>query len=267
LVGDILRKRREELGYDLREIAGILKIRYDYLKAIEDATLENLPEEVYVKGYIRAYAEHLKIDPESAINAYIQQISPSRSEDKEDREKIKLQQKKINSRYAFISIAIVLFAIMMSYIFFSPSPGGKNVSLPVKDISKELTLPPSENKKVIHPDENERVLTTTPIELNKTTTSLPSEPKKQDLSEADKFLHILEIHATDTTWLSVDIDKTYPKEILMKPGESLKFQAKNAFSLIIGNAGGIRLLFDKKEMGTLGEKGQVIKINLPDSRI
>ena len=112
-----------------------------------------------------------------------------------------------------------------------------------------------------------KVLTTTPIELNKTTPSLPSEPKKQDLSEADKFLHMLEIHATDTTWLSIVIDKTDSKEILMKPGESLKFQAKNTFSLIIGNAGGIRLLLNKKEMGTLGEKGQVIKMNLPDSRI
>ncbi|MFZ6017133.1 MAG: helix-turn-helix domain-containing protein [Nitrospirota bacterium] len=75
MVGEILKKRREESGQDLREIAKTLKIRYDYLKAIEDENFEKLPVEVYIRGYIREYAKILNINPEAAIKAYTQQVS------------------------------------------------------------------------------------------------------------------------------------------------------------------------------------------------
>ncbi|PIV65464.1 MAG: hypothetical protein COS10_11215, partial [Nitrospirae bacterium CG01_land_8_20_14_3_00_44_22] len=44
--GEILKKKREELGYNLKEIAHTLRIRFDYLKAIEEGTFEKLPVEV-----------------------------------------------------------------------------------------------------------------------------------------------------------------------------------------------------------------------------
>ncbi|MFZ6017132.1 MAG: DUF4115 domain-containing protein [Nitrospirota bacterium] len=75
--------------------------------------------------------------------------------------------------------------------------------------------------------------------------------------------HVLEVFAIDVTWLRVNIDGTMSKEVLLKPGESVKWYAKNGFSLKIGNAGGVRLIFDRKEIGKLGEKGQVTRLNLP----
>ena len=64
------------MGYNLKEIAKTLRIRSDYLKAIEEGTFEKLPVEVYTKGYIREYAKFLKTDPEIVIKAYIEKISP-----------------------------------------------------------------------------------------------------------------------------------------------------------------------------------------------
>ena len=80
MVGELLRKAREEAGEDLKEISKILKIRYDYLKAIEDGNFKYLPEEVYIKGYIREYAEFLHIDPATALAAYVRQTSPPKEE-------------------------------------------------------------------------------------------------------------------------------------------------------------------------------------------
>lgn len=76
---------------------------------------------------------------------------------------------------------------------------------------------------------------------------------------------MLEIHANDTVWLFVMIDQTETRELLMQPGEALQLQAKKGFSLKIGNAGGIRLVFDGKDIGRLGEKGAVINLDLPHS--
>ena len=113
MVGEILRKRREELGKDLREIADISKIRYDYLKAIEDEAFTKLPLEVYVKGYIREYAKILNIDPEVVIAAYIQQTSPSQAEKKEVPAEKTAQKKHLKIRYV-----LLLFLLLIPVVFF-----------------------------------------------------------------------------------------------------------------------------------------------------
>jgi hypothetical protein len=89
------------------------------------------------------------------------------------------------------------------------------------------------------------------------------ETKKENILKTEKLPHVLEIFSTDTTWLLVNIDNTNVKEMLLKPGTSVKLQAKNVFSLKIGNAGGVKLVFDGKEIGKIGEKNQVIKLTLP----
>jgi cytoskeletal protein RodZ len=231
LVGEILRKRREELGQDLHEISKTLKIRYKILKAIEDEEFEELPEEVYVKGYIREYSKILNIDPEIAVKAYIQQISPPQVENEEMPKNEDVYKKKLKIRYVLIP-ALLILIITVIFILF-------HFSL------EKTEMPPSspETKKEIPP---------------------PSVETKPEISPTVvETFHVLEVFATDTTWFSVNIDNTSTKDILLKPGESVKFQAKNGFSLKIGNAGGVKLIFDGKEIGKLGEKNQVIKLNLP----
>jgi cytoskeletal protein RodZ len=266
LVGDILKNRREELGHDLREISNTLKIKYDYLKAIEDGDLEKLPQEVYVKGYIREYAEHLRIDPEAAINAYVQQISPPQVENKDIPEKEPEKRKIPKIGYVLISLLFILITITLSYTIFSQK--GKDIKQPVEQTQKEISSPDAEPIKetpfssVVTPRE-------TTLSDSKKETPLPGTETKKEivLPKTDVPLQVLEVFATDTTWLLVLIDKTDPKEMLLKPGDSAKWHAKNSFSLKIGNAGGIKLLFNGKEIKKLGEKGQIINIDLPGAGI
>jgi len=266
LVGDILKNRREELGQDLREISNTLKIKYDYLKAIEDGTLEKLPQEVYVKGYIREYAEHIKIDPEAAINAYLQQISPPQVENKDIPEKEPAKKKIPKIGYVLISLLFILITITASYTIFSKK--GKDIKQSAEQTQKERASPYAERMKetplssVVKPGK-------TTISDSKKETPLPGTETKKEIvpPKTDVSRQVLEVFATDTTWLLVLIDKNDPKEMLLKPGDSAKWHAKNGFSLKIGNAGGIRLVFNGKEIKKLGEKGQVINIDLPSASI
>ncbi|NCO67782.1 MAG: hypothetical protein COY75_02350 [Nitrospirae bacterium CG_4_10_14_0_8_um_filter_41_23] len=244
MVGELLRKRREESGQDLREISKTLRIRYESLKAIEDEEFEKLPAGVYVKGYIREYAELLNIDPEIVINAYLKEVSPPKDEKKEILEKKIAHKKKLKIRYLLIPSLLVLLIITIAFILFPSSREKPRITPSPVETKKEI-LPPAtvETKKEI---------------------PLPSvESKKESILEAKNPPHILEVFATETTWLSVNIDNTDAKEMLLKPGESVKLQAKNVFSLKIGNAGGLKLVFDGKEIGEIGEKNQVIKLTLP----
>jgi cytoskeleton protein RodZ len=247
LVGEILRKRRKELGQDLHEISKTLKIRYRILKAIEDEEFEELPEEVYVKGYIREYSKILNIDPEIAVKAYIQQISPPQVENEEMPKNEDMYKKKLKIRYVLIP-ALLILVITVIFILFHFSREKTEMPPSSPETKKEIPPPSVETKPEISP---------TVVET--------FHPAPQEATGVKPWsgVHVLEIFATDTTWFSVNIDNTSTKDILLKPEESVKFQAKNGFSLKIGNAGGVKLIFDGKEIGKLGEKNQVIKLNLP----
>lgn len=69
-VSDTLREARQSLGYELRDVATMLRIRYPYLKAIEDGRFEELPGTAYAAGFLRSYAEYLGLEPETIIARY-----------------------------------------------------------------------------------------------------------------------------------------------------------------------------------------------------
>ena len=52
----------EESKQKIDKISRKLKIRTDFLLAIEEGSIENLPEEVYLKGFIRSYANYFNIN-------------------------------------------------------------------------------------------------------------------------------------------------------------------------------------------------------------
>lgn len=61
LIGTFLRQRRKEKFLSLEEIAESTKIKKKYLEAIEEDDFDLLPDRLYQKIFIRAYAQELGI--------------------------------------------------------------------------------------------------------------------------------------------------------------------------------------------------------------
>jgi len=61
-VGDTLREARVAGNGDLTAIGSYLRIRPDFLKAIEDSDYKKLPGPVYALGFVRSYADFLGLD-------------------------------------------------------------------------------------------------------------------------------------------------------------------------------------------------------------
>jgi cytoskeleton protein RodZ len=61
--GGDLRAARERVGWSLHEIAGSLRIRPQYLEALETGRLGELPGNTYALGFLRTYATALGLDP------------------------------------------------------------------------------------------------------------------------------------------------------------------------------------------------------------
>jgi len=60
--GDLLRYQREQAGLTLERVSQLARIKPSLLQAIERGETEEIPT-VYLRGYIRAYAKALGVDP------------------------------------------------------------------------------------------------------------------------------------------------------------------------------------------------------------
>jgi len=116
-----------------------------------------------------------------------------------------------------------------------------------------------------------------PLTSNIETTSAPQksnednkikeEQPAQKPTEENKITpnkNTLKIEATDEVWMRITIDGKEKKEFLLKQGQSLEFTAEKFFKVHIGNAGGVKVYFNDKDLGKIGEKGQVVYLNLPE---
>jgi cytoskeleton protein RodZ len=68
--GADLRAARERLGWDLPDVAAMLRIRSSYLEALEGGRLNNLPGNVYAVGFLRTYATALGLDVEEVSRRF-----------------------------------------------------------------------------------------------------------------------------------------------------------------------------------------------------
>ncbi|MDR1125415.1 MAG: DUF4115 domain-containing protein [Deltaproteobacteria bacterium] len=62
-LGTALRKRREQQGLDIEDIALRIKVSVKNLQAIEAGRQAGLPQPVFTRGFIRSYAQVLEMDP------------------------------------------------------------------------------------------------------------------------------------------------------------------------------------------------------------
>ncbi len=67
--GAVLRAERESLGVTVREVSETLNLGMSVVEAIEADDYGRLPGPVYTRGYVRAYARLLELDPEPLLTA------------------------------------------------------------------------------------------------------------------------------------------------------------------------------------------------------
>ena len=69
-LGEQLKKVRSEGRITLSEISRDTKIPIKYLTMIEEGDYKSLPPDVYVKGFLKSYAEYLGVEPQKLIDLY-----------------------------------------------------------------------------------------------------------------------------------------------------------------------------------------------------
>jgi flagellar biosynthesis protein FlhG len=76
--GKALKQIRERMGIEPQTISKETKISIKTLEWIEEEAFEKLPPLVYLKGFLKSYAQSLGLDPQKVIEDYIRFMEESK---------------------------------------------------------------------------------------------------------------------------------------------------------------------------------------------
>lgn len=299
MIGETLKKCREESGLALSDIALKLRIRIEHLQAIEDNAIEKLPADVFTIGYIREYARLFDIDSDPLVEIF-KELKKEKTEPVKNAEEViekasmEPQQKKIAPISPGIKIftaigagaiaAIILFIIMEGrQNTNSGNTDNRIIVRLAKDVQQKAPDVPAQNQKQqeqteLRPPEVQKSVPPSPVNTANNAVKAPVEaPKKlpeqikpkppasqNDVPPvATERRHKLKVIANEDTWLRIETGNEEWQEVMMAQGDSNEWSSRKGFNLKIGNAGGVKLVFNGKDLGTLGEKGKTLQLRLP----
>ena len=127
--GSYLKHERELRGVSLEEISGTTKIHIRFLQALEKNNFDELPGEVFIKGYIRSYANIIGSDVEEILNIYEESVL-----DKSTRSISESKAKPNISATKFLGFGLIgLFLVILIFLVKFQLLDG-NISTPKKMI-------------------------------------------------------------------------------------------------------------------------------------
>ncbi|HUL37455.1 MAG TPA: helix-turn-helix domain-containing protein [Thermodesulfobacteriota bacterium] len=76
--GKMLKQVRERMGVEIQTISKETKINVKILEWIEEEAFEKLPPVVYLKGFLKGYAQSLGLNPQKVVEEYLRFMGESK---------------------------------------------------------------------------------------------------------------------------------------------------------------------------------------------
>lgn len=112
-LGEKLKKLRSDKRITLGEVSRLTKIQIPYLEYLEEGKYEKLPADVYVRGFLRSYADFLGVSEQILIKLYDKEKEIKKNlEKKKKRKEIKVKPVNISS-FVFTPRKILALAVVV----------------------------------------------------------------------------------------------------------------------------------------------------------
>ncbi|WP_148862985.1 RodZ domain-containing protein [Marinobacter fonticola] len=118
-VGNQLRKAREAKGMSVTQVADSQHLRPSIIQAIEEGQYEKIGSELFLKGYVRTYAEQVGLDPAAVIEKLDWELEPMRQQVEDERKDNPLedierrkQRKRRIARWTMIILLLVALVLV-----------------------------------------------------------------------------------------------------------------------------------------------------------
>lgn len=273
--GEYLKRERELRGVTLEEISQATNIGKTFLKALENDDYDALPAEVFVKGFLRAYAENTGMDSNEVLLAYDEFISKKRDilQDSDSFCTPVEATNKITVK-TFILLSTLTLVVLSFFLFYyfwkneenksglgienkitQGSEEAKN-STDINEDVKTLLKAEPEPSKALFIAKNSSPDATIPEEG---VLEAPSEEIPPPLKTGAENLLILTLTAVEDAWLSIKIDDNENKEFIIAIGRTVQWEAKEKFVVTLGNAAGTRLKLNGIELSLPQPRSNILR--------
>ncbi|MFH0728630.1 MAG: helix-turn-helix domain-containing protein [Pseudomonadota bacterium] len=234
--GRYLKALREEKSVTIESVAKETRVNLNMLQLIELEDHDRLPDEVFVKGFIRSYATLIGANPDELVQRYLANHHLHRQN-----ARFKANQLRVGHGFwprLILSLVTLACLIVVSVLLLLP-PETRN-TMEYREEPAATAAPPLENPPTMTP---------------------PKTEKSEEFSSA--HTHSLAVAAVKETWVKIIIDEQTPKTYSLNPGDHLELTAKKRFNLLIGNGAAITLKLNEKPIPVPGNQGNMVTLRLP----
>jgi cytoskeleton protein RodZ len=236
-VGKILSEERTKQGLSIADVAGRIKFAPRQVEALEADDFNHLPELAFVRGFVRSYARLLHLDETPLLDALPQAHRQLSDLDKEmGVVPFPSSQSTRGINIAWLSAAFGLAVLLgLGIWLFQDKP----------DTNNEVRTPVPEAQVVIQP-----ALAASAVEpvqpVSAVVAAAPQETPAAVVANPEKPIHL--VFQTES-WVDIKdrVGKTVFKQI-NPPNTEQWVGGRAPFSLVIGNASGVRLYYQGEEV-------------------
>ena len=243
-LGSALKERRQQQGMTLEEVVNRTHIQPRLLRAIEAGNLSELPEAVYVQGFIRQYANAIGLNGVEFASqfptSFTQMAAPS-----------PFWLSLPGAQLRPVHLYAIYLVLMVSAV--------STLSYVINRSSTSTQLAALENLQRSLPNSSAPIGPTLPMPTLGAITNVNSPlPINKPVRVGLKF--------TSQSWIRVMVDGKVDFEGVLPEGSQRTWTAAKQVVLRAGDAGGIMVSFNDSQSKPMGEPGSVEEVAFPPER-
>jgi cytoskeletal protein RodZ len=247
-VGATLRRARMRKRLSLEQIAQSTKINLSTLDALENNDFDRLPAGVYTRGFLRAFAREVDLDPEETVEQYMElfeaappmaiasvDADPAVADDASaGDDPAPRQRASVIPRHASIPALAAVVILIAAGVYFGLAR--QNGQTPVS--TAEAATEPSP----------------APVPVADVARASNVEPEPETIR--------LELTATGPCWVSATADGDSALSRLLQAGEKHEVLAKDELVLRVGDPSTVEISVNGVAGRSLGRAGQPITVQI-----
>jgi cytoskeletal protein RodZ len=248
------------MGLTLEQIAAETRIGTRFLEAIESEQFHLLPGGIFSRGFVRTYAEQLKLDPDQAVADFERQSSYREPTVDAMRVSAPQPNKRNQSLYP-IAIGILVALVIVVYLTTREQTKPVDANQPPVETATPVATPaPEPAPQTVTPAP---VPPAPPTGSTEETSPQPSPSAVPATPETSKKKLTIVLSARQTTWIKVRTDgASINGGEILQPGATRRYTAQASIGLSVGNAGGVDIQVNDHPLRPLGPNGRVRSITI-----
>ncbi len=268
-IGSILKAQREHLGFTIPNVEDQIFIPERYLLAIENGSLEELPSTVQGKGMVKNYAQFLGLDPEPLMLGYADVLQKRLAKSREGIPEIKspsplqvsLKRFLASPTILWVGVVILIGSISLwaGTLIFGAGGSTMEATATIPGVS-DILLPTATHTATPEAP----VATLSEIEVDITPT-FPGDEIQDGNAEVTLTPGItgnekvqVQLIILQRTWVRVIVDNILAYEGRLLPGSVKLFGGELSIEVLTGNAAGVEVIYNQRDLGAMGLYGEVI---------